>query len=558
VLDHYAYYLKVLERSVRNTLRWQCMDPESPLYGTIESVAAGYTEPHSAVGVARTLIEGCYAPGSTFCGDMQLLRRAAAAMRCAASLQHEDGTLDLLCTNFHDAAETSFIMQTIGPACLLMRARMGSRPEEEELRALLEGFVSRAADGILAGGFHTPNHRWVLCAALALCARLTGRADCLARIDDFLREGIDCDEEGEYTERSSGTYNIVCDRSLIIMAEMLDMPGLLDHVGRNLDMVEKYVEADGTINTANSTRQDAGTAPDWRIYYGCYLYMALRTNNAEYAWMADRMLLQSQSALEMSRDDRSLTPFFDMACFAIADPALLERMRDIEPRMPDFNYVKHFEKSGIVRARRGDFSLTLLSGHPVFAMLRCGSHSACLRMAASFYARAQFAPQALIPTEDGFRLSFAVRWGYKGPLPEKPATSDWRQMDHSKRPDVFMQDLRFRVDVRILPDGARFGVSAEGQDRVPMKLEILLDPGARFATEDIEFRARPGDYVYMKGPRAEYRYPDHRRLLIDGGFHSHSWGENMRGTLPGDDSSFYVAMTGDTPVHETVTLRFEG
>ena len=30
--------------------------------------------------------------------------------------------------------------------------------------------------------------------------RLLGREDCRAHIDDFLREGIDCDENGEYTE----------------------------------------------------------------------------------------------------------------------------------------------------------------------------------------------------------------------------------------------------------------------------------------------------------------------------------------------------------------------
>ena len=46
---------------------------------------------------------------------------------------------------------------------------------------------------------------------------------------------------------------------LIVMAEYLDMPELLEHVRRNLNMIEAYFEPDMSVFTGNSTRQDNGT-----------------------------------------------------------------------------------------------------------------------------------------------------------------------------------------------------------------------------------------------------------------------------------------------------------
>ncbi len=73
------------------------------------------------------------------------------------------------------------------------------------------------------------------------------------------------------------------------------MTELYEYVERNLRMIYKYIEPDMTINTINSTRQDVGTAPDWRIYFSTYLYMALQTGDKEFRWIADRMLEQSES-----------------------------------------------------------------------------------------------------------------------------------------------------------------------------------------------------------------------------------------------------------------------
>jgi len=556
-MNHLMYHYKALDGAVAEVLRRQCMDETSAIYGAIEQLDKGYTGGHSAIGAARQLIDGYYTPECAYYHERQLLERAAAAIDFAASMQHEDGTLDLFETNFHDGAETAFIIQNIGPSYIMMRERMGDTPEEQILDQKLMAFVHNCADGILNGGFHTPNHRWVLSAALALCYKLTGREECMVRVRQFLDEGIDCDEEGEYTERSAGVYNIVCDRALITLAKYCGMTELYDHVTRNLNMVMKYFEPDRTINTLNSTRQDVGTAPDWRIYYGCYYYMALQTGNAEFKWIADTMLAQTMGAYAMLCATTPPIPYFEYLPFLAFDPELMAKAETMTASAePDLNYVKLFEKSGIVRARKGDFSMTLVKERPIFAMLQYKNHVAYLRLAGSFYAKGQFAAQTLEETESGFLMTYKMRWGYKGVMPTKPSTSVWADMDHSLRPDIHMQDYILKVHVTFCENSAEFEIVSEGVECVPTKLEIMLAPGGNYVTDSVEINARGGEYFYQKSDKSEYRYSDHHKLCISGGYHKDSYGEAMRGTLMRDDQSVFIAMTQATPVKEKVTLTF--
>ena len=555
MLDHYAFQLKVLDNAVREYLRAQCMDEGSRFYGALVETAQGVTGPHASIALARRLIEGYCVPGSAFCGREELLDRAALAMRFALTLVHEDGTIDLVTTNFHDASETAFAVQTAAPALMLLREFGRGAPGEAALDALLQRFIDRAADGLLAGGFHTPNHRWVHAAALALCWKLTGRGALLEKMRAFLAEGIDCDESGEYTERSSGVYNIVCDRSFILLAETLGMDELLEHVERNLDMVEMYFEPDHTVNTLNSSRQDAGTSPDWRIYYSCYLYMALRTGRRDFAWIADEMLRQSD--YEPLFHERRPGSLYEFLFFLLRDPDTLARMASISGEPPAERFDRHFEQSGIVRARRGDLTLTLVKNQPLFAMLKFGTHPVWLRLAGCFYAKGQFEPQIIEAVKDGWRLRFSVRWGYKGPLPAPQDTRDWHKMDHSQRPDVFMQDFGFEVTARLADGEATFEVASFGQAGVPVKLELLAEPGGQFETDGLALRARPGDYLYQRCDAALYRWPDRHTMGISGGFSSHFFGENMRGALPGDEEHLFICLTGETPLHERVALSFQ-
>lgn len=560
MLSHFDYQIRTMNNAVRDALRCQCTDPASPIYGAIEWMDKGYTGNQSGLLAARQFVEGYYTPQCSYAGDKQLLERAMLGVDFALRMQHEDGTSDLLETNFHDGSQTAFDVVCIGPATLLMRRFMGDSAEEKALYERLMLYIDRCANGLMVGGFHTPNHRWVHSAALAICHALTGREECEAKMYRFLDEGIDCDDEGEFTERSSGGYNVICDKALIILAQVRGMTELYDHVARNLRMVEKYFEPDLTINTLNSTRQDVGSAPDWRLYFSSYLYMALATGDEEFRYLADRMLEQSfsQASLEAHNAFYPRLPYFEFMPFWLMDEKLRNTWTEEQTKKPNLDYVKHFVKSGIVRARQGKCTLTLLENRPVFAKLQYGQHAVYLRLAGTFYAQGQFAAESIQETKDGFRMSYRRRTGYKGQFAEKPPTSVWSEMDHSKRPQVMMQDFVFHVDVKFDGNGATFHVTTEGVENVLTKFEILLEPGALYVTDAMEMHTRGGDYIYQKSETSEYRYEDHSRLCIGGGCWKNSYGEHMRGALPVDNTSCFVAMTSQTPMDETFTLHFKG
>ena len=96
---------------------------------------------------------------------------------------------------------------------------------------------------------------------------ITGEGFFRDAANTYLREGIDCDENGEFTERSSGIYNATNDHALIILSQETGRVDFLEYVKRNLDMMFTYIEPDGTVFTANSTRQDKAGATGNDVVY---------------------------------------------------------------------------------------------------------------------------------------------------------------------------------------------------------------------------------------------------------------------------------------------------
>ena len=554
--NHYIAQVLFRDHKVAWQKRVQCMDKASALYGAIEQVETGYTGAQSGgIRVADSYILAFYTPESKYHQDPEMLARAIAAVEYALRLQNEDGTLDLPSTNFHDAAETAFAINAMYPAYAVMRELSKHSAPEDLLDARIQEFFNRSADGILKGGFHTPNHRWVISAALASIARLADRTDCLEYMRKFLNEGIDCDEEGEFTERSAGVYNIVCDNSLFVLANERYMPELYGPIARNLNMVTAYFEPDGHVNTMNSTRQDKGLQPESSIYYGCFLAMALKTRDAGFAWMADEMLEQLRAKTVL--DPLHIVEPFGFMHLFLLDRQLIDEQKEIVCLKPSLRYDHYFKASGIVRRREGDFSATLVRGLPDFLKLQFERHEVHVRLAGCFYARGQFAPQSIERIEGGYRMLFHDRWGYKRPFTQSPGTSDWRQMDHSKRENVSMQDFDLLVDVLFSENGATLRVKSTGCENVPVKLELIVEPDGKYSVDDMEMWLRKGAYVYQKCLRSRYQFTDLRSLSVEGGFFAHTFGEKMRGTLPGEGSSASIAMTAYTPFDKSLTLQFE-
>ncbi len=555
MLNHYKAMQPIWDYQTSKLLKLQVKNRSSEFFGIVTDFNKGFAEPSNGTGYASHFTAAYYNPDSIYYRKEELLDAAIDAMDFALSTMNEDGTIDLRETNFHDATCNGFAMHPLGNAYKLLNKMTGNTPKENKLKELFHEYTVRSGDAMVNFGFHTPNHRWVLSAALSYCYTLTGDERYRNHIQKFLDEGIDCDEEGEFTERSAGIYNIICDRSLITMAEELNMPELYEVVTRNLNMVMKYFEPDETLCTLNSTRQDVGKDTPINAYYEMYMIMAVKTGNPEFAWIADHMLEQNLGRWMADPDkasgDRTYLPYF------IMNPDFVAKMETIPTQKPKLNYDKYFVESGIVRKREGDTTLTLIKDRPLFLKFQHKSHKVFLRFAGSFFGpHAQFVAQDIQPIEGGYRLTYHKTCGYKRPFETKPDTWVWNKMDHSKRGTTAMQDFDVTFDVFMKGDSLELCVDAGGAANIPTKLEVMTNPGGIYLTPDTALVTRPGDYVFLRQGSAQYLNSDHTLITIEGGYGQHWYGANMRGAAGADSSSFTVTMTGVTPEKHKVKISF--
>ena len=132
-----------------------------------------------------------------------------------------------------------------GPAGAELRTRLPTTPAARRLERISDA---------LTGGVHTPNHRWELCAALARIHSLQAREgrprpEILARIGQWLAEGIDQLPDGMYSERSPLYATAVTNPSLLAIADHAGRPELLEHVRRNLAAFLPWFNQDGTTES---------------------------------------------------------------------------------------------------------------------------------------------------------------------------------------------------------------------------------------------------------------------------------------------------------------------
>src|SRR6185436_1563882 len=134
-------------------------------------------------------------------------------------------------------------------------ARRSKDPRLVPTQEILGKFLLRVGEALVTGGIHTPNHRWVICSALARINSLWAAAKYVDRIDDWLGEGIYQDSDGLFPERSPN-YARVEVNAFTTMARLLNRPALLEPVRRHLLSNLYLLQPDGELETVQSRRQD--------------------------------------------------------------------------------------------------------------------------------------------------------------------------------------------------------------------------------------------------------------------------------------------------------------
>jgi hypothetical protein len=532
------------ERRIDAALKTQIVDGRDPRVGGFISPAYGFALAAQNAAELKNLGALYCHPRSIHYHSEELARRIDLGLGWLERAQHADGTIDLPTTNFHSPPDTGFVVVDLVLLYRLLE-RDGGGPARG-WRPRLEKFLRRAATAIATGGIHTPNHRWVASSALAGCYRLFQEPLYLERIEAWLAEGIDCNADGEYTELSNAIYNPVSNRALLTVAEALDRPALLEPVRRNLTMMLQCIHPDGEVVTDYSRRQDKLVRAWPGNYYLHYRVMATRDGDGRMATMADQIVRQAEApSAPVSLANE------------LAELMLRPELRGEKvPRapLPD-NYVRHFQKSDVVRLRRGALSATIVAKSSRFLSARSGGAVLeAVRLASAFFGKGQFVGGRLEKDGESWVLRQELEAGYYQPFAagEGIPQPDWEKLDRNRRQRSHI--CRLKTEVRLMPieGGFELEIAIDGTDRVPVALEFWFRPGGQLvAGEGGELDAVNGT-TFLVGGTAKYRL-DKSTWTIGPGRAEHRWA-NLRGAEPPIENAVPLTLAGFTPFRHRLRM----
>lgn len=474
---------------------------------------------------------------SVFYQSKSTLKDVEDAARAMLKFQHSDGTIDLLSTNFHSTPDTAFVLENIVPAYKFLTK--SKTTGSENALSLLRDFLKNAGEALIVGGVHTPNHRWVVSAALTKLNELFPNKRYLDRIDQWLAEHIDIDPDGQYTEKSTNSYSPIVNRSLIIMAKGLNKPELIEPVLKNLEMTMYYVHPNGEVVTEASNRQDKGTIGNMSKYYYSYRFMALEKNNGQMAAMARQ--------IEKTSTKEQLAGFLD---YFLEDPSLWQELPADKP-LP-VNYARAFPYSGLVRIRRNNWDATILSNNTSWLTFHKGDAVLqALRVASSFFGKGQFQATEIKQDGNNWVLEQKLDGPYFQPHEKENISpdGDLSKMPKGLRKKSEIQELSSMVKIQEVKNGLEVEINMTGTSGVPVALELIFRSGGVFSGVD---KSSIRDNAYLLA-RERGSYTLGQNSINFGPGKVEHKNIQLRGSAPAMESpSVYI--TGFTPFKHILTI----
>jgi hypothetical protein len=527
--------IKLNDEAVKKMAAFKVVKKDDPFFGAYFN-DVDIINPHSTCGFIR--MAGCSisTPESVYYRSQSLLSDMTDACRGLLQLQHPDGTIDLMETNFHSTPDTAFMVKRLAPVYTLVKDSQikGAEKMLEDYKT----FLLRAGEALITGGIHTPNHRWVVSAALTKLHEIWPDQRYVNRINEWLGEHIDIDPDGQYTEKSTYGYSALVDRVLITISKGMKKPELLDPVRRNIEMMRYYIHPNGEVVTEASNRQDKGQIGTMENYYYACRYLSLLDNNGEMASIC-RLIEKTSFA--------KLLQFLD---YFLADPFLWKELPADKP-LP-VNYVKSFPYSGVVRIRRGEWDTTILSNNPGWLTFHKGNAVLQgMRVAASFFGKGQFQSDEIKPSGNSWVLTKKLEGVYYQPYPRNliAADGDMAKMPKSNRPLSNIQHLTTTVTITESDNGISVEVDLRGTDRVPVSMELIFRGGGSFT--GVQSHPSKKDTYLFDGKEAAYTVG--KDIIYFGPGKLEHKGIQLRGALPAMDAPT-VYLTGLTPFTHTIHI----
>lgn len=503
--EDFRLNVRFSDKSVRKVLLWQVLDPSDEAYGGFRNSNTLRDDQPLTCGMVGLCAQAYCHPDSTHFGSPDLEKRIELMSKFLAKVQHDDGSIDLTISNIFSAPDTGFAVRPISKAYELLGSieRNWARRTGRNLRT----FLQKARTCLAHGEVHTPNHRWVVVAAMGEINRFFPSGELRAVSERYLSEGIDVNRDGMYIyERSTSTYSWISNRALIDIARLWRKPRLLGYVRRNLDFMIYHVHQNGEMVDEYSRRQDRGThsllSP---LAFECYSTMALLDGNGAYASMADLAF-----SLNLARGG---SPAGYMAWEDFARFKAIPR----EPLSTDYN--AFFPLSGLVRIRKGKLDATIMAQNfDNFLTVRNGrSIVDSVKLRYNYWGWWNFNPNRVVRRGRTYELTdlFTGRTFNPGPREVRLRTK-----------------FEIGVNVKTVTDGFSMEVSTRGPENIVMQLDLGLRPEGT-----LSLGGRRYDLSRVKGPiffdRDEALLSNGGdRILIQGGVVQHRIWDGWRGFNP--------------------------
>ena len=492
--------------------------PDSPDHGGIYSPGYGMADPKLSgnfIVVAAYCALAAEQLGSTL-SPVPWLERATLAARHLQRCQRPSGNIDLLSVNYDSAPDTAFTVQQLCTLFELVENR--EKPKWQTLIAEVERFIRRAVPGILTGGFHTPNHRWVMVSALVQAHAAFPDLGVEETVRCYLAETFDIDEEGFFIERSIGVYDAVNDRSLLFIGRYWESPGAVPSAVRNLELNLHLLHADGTADTGLSRRQDYGkrTVPTQLI--DCYLTGNQMMPNprfvsaAHYLWSKAMLKFQHGDDLHNALQG---VGWITYALLHYGDPALVDGSES-SSHLPS-NFSHFYPVNGIWRVRRDRLSASFYGNTTRLMTLAMGqAELASLKISQTYFGQysGRFIGQELEFSEGLTMRSLGDRNprrpGYELPLGKPIPSTMWA--DSMKERELrWLPHPLTELSVEEAEDDQGIGFDLRlhtlgGTDGVACQIALDFPPGGIWETVGSCTQPSAGQVIFLKQGYGSMRY----------------------------------------------------
>lgn len=487
--DVVPYVTVLVDRTTDIALAIQVLDPNDEEYGSYRPLDSLVCQFPGGIGVVLT--EAYSNPNSGYHRSDAVVDSIRLALEASEErFQYEDGSIDSG-SDKQNAANAAFA--TGGIHQIWERWQNIEHPLSGEIIDRCRRILVKFGFSCRTMGVFTPNHRWVACAAMAIVNEVEPDEQLVAKIDDYLSDGIDQDADGFYSEYSP-MYAMLCNMCFLQVAKRLDRPELLIPVRKNLELLLSLCHPGGQVASEFSVRADTGKLG----VLHALVEMGVLDRRGEYLAIArehlDRQLRTLDERLDEAKVDGSnsfgalLGETAELMALAVL-PAT-----EVEPKAVPDNYRLRTSafinrQRTTIRIRRGKLSVTAV-GRNDFSNLVAFRYGDAIvdgmRIMYNYYGMHGVIDENL-PEEDGeivFSGSFTEY--IDGPTPE-------RRIDHKP-------ELHYRLGISEIGGGLALSFKAQARHKVSIQLEFAARPEGRLEIGGQTTPLLDGERHYLNGP----------------------------------------------------------